>query len=147
VGESEKLFLGGEYRHTLDGKRRVFLPARLRGSEKTFVLTRGLEGCLSLYTEVAWKRLLEKLQNLPVANKSQARAFRRLLISGATLADVDGQGRLLVPESLGRYAGIRRDVMVIGMETHIEIWSLERWEKYRRSAEQDAARIAEQVDL
>src|SRR5688572_6180047 len=141
------MFLGGEYEHNLDDKRRAFLPARLRGDEKTFVLSRGLEGCLSLYTEAAWKRLLDKLQDLPVANKAQARAFRRLLISGATLADVDGQGRLLVPESLGRYAGIKKDVMIIGMETHIEIWARERWEKYRRAAEKDAASIAQQVDL
>lgn len=141
------MFLGGEYQHNLDGKRRVFLPARLRGSVRRFVLTRGLEGCLSLYTEGAWKKLLEKLQNLPVANKTQARAFKRLLISGATLEDVDGQGRLLVPESLGRYAAIRRGVMIIGMETHIEIWSSERWSKYRRSAESAASDIAEQIDL
>jgi MraZ protein len=141
------MFLGGEYQHTLDGKRRVFLPARLRGSEERFVLTRGLEGCISLYTEAAWKKTLEKLQSLPVANKTQARAFKRLLISGATLEDVDGQGRLLVPESLGLYAGIRKDVMVIGMESHIEIWSSERWSKYRKSAEASAARIAEQIDL
>ena len=141
------VFLGGEFQHTLDGKRRLFIPARLRGSVRRFVLTRGLEGCLSLYTEDAWKKLLEKLQDLPVSNKTQARAFRRLLISGATLADVDGQGRLLVPESLGQYAGIQRDAMIIGMETHIEIWSLEKWNSYRRSAEKEAAQIAEQIDL
>jgi MraZ protein len=141
------MFLGGEYRHSLDDKRRVILPARLRGSVKRFVLARGLEECLSLYTEDAWKRLLSKLQDLPVSNKTQARAFKRLLISGAMSADVDGQGRLLVPESLGQYAGIERDVMVLGMETHIEIWSFEKWEKYRRSAEQDARAIAEQIDL
>src|SRR5688500_967012 len=132
------MFLGGEYRHSLDGKRRVSLPARLRGSVRRFVLTRGLEGCLSLYTEDAWKNLLAKLQNLPVSNKAQARAFRRLLISGAISADVDGQGRLLVPESLGRYAGIGKDVMVLGMETHIEIWAFSAWERYRRRAEKDA---------
>ncbi len=141
------LFLGGEYRHSLDGKRRVFIPARLRGDEKSFVLARGLEGCLSLYTEGAWKRLLEKLQDLPVSNKAQARAFRRLLISGATWADVDGQGRLLVPESLGRFAGIRKNVLIIGMETHIEVWSEERWGKYRRTAEKQAAALADHVDL
>ena len=141
------MFLGGEYRHSLDGKRRVILPARLRGSVKSFVLTRGLEGCLSLYTEDAWKKLLEKLQNLPVSNKSQARAFKRLLISGATSADVDGQGRLLVPELLGRFAGIRKDVMIIGMDSHLEIWSLESWGRYRKSAERDVAKIAEQIDL
>jgi MraZ protein len=141
------MFLGGEYRHTLDGKRRVFLPARLRGSERRFVLTRGMEKCLSLYTEGAWKKLLAKLQNLPVANKTQARAFKRLLISGAMLAEVDGQGRLLVPESLGRFAGIRKEVVIIGMDTHIEIWSSEDWNRYRRSAEKEATRIAEQIDL
>jgi MraZ protein len=141
------MFLGGEYRHSLDGKRRVALPARLRGNVKRFVLARGLEECLSLYTEEAWKGLLTKLQSLPVSNKSQARAFRRLLISGATSADVDGQGRLLVPESLGRYAGIEKDVMVLGMETHIEIWSASKWEHYRRTAEKDVRSIAEQVDL
>ncbi|MGQ0644853.1 MAG: division/cell wall cluster transcriptional repressor MraZ [Elusimicrobiota bacterium] len=141
------MFLGGEYRHSLDDKRRVFIPARLRGDQKTFVMARGLEGCLSLYKEDAWKRLLEKLQDLPVSDKAHARAFRRLLISGATQAEADGQGRLLVPESLGRYAGIKKDVMVIGMETHIEVWSKERWESYRRAAEKSAARIAQQIDL
>ncbi len=141
------VFLGGEYQHTLDGKRRVFLPARLRGTDKTFVLARGLETCLSLYREAQWKKLLDKLQNLPVAKKTQARAFRRLLISGAMLADVDGQGRLLVPESLGQYAGIKKDVVIMGMETHIEIWSQQSWHKYRQSAEKDAALIAEQIDL
>ncbi len=141
------MFLGGEYQHSLDGKRRVFLPAKLRESVKRFVMTRGLEGCLSLYTEGSWKKLLLKLENLPVANKTQARAFKRLLISGATLADVDGQGRLLVPESLGQFAGIKKDVMVIGMDTHIEIWSLEKWNDYRQSAEKDALSIAEQIDL
>jgi MraZ protein len=141
------MFLGGEYQHILDGKRRVFVPARLRGPVKRFVLTRGLEGCLSLYTEDAWKKLLLKLQDLPVADKAQVRAFRRLLISGATLAEVDGQGRLLVPESLGRYADVQRNVMILGMETHIEIWSLEKWGKYRRSAEKDASAIAGKIDL
>jgi MraZ protein len=141
------MFLGGEFRHGLDGKRRVFLPARLRGSVRRFVLARGLEECLSLYTEDAWRKLLSKLQDLPVSNKSQARAFRRLLISGAMSADVDGQGRLLVPESLGRYAGIRKDVMILGMETHIEIWSYEKWERYRRKAEKGVRSIAEQVDF
>jgi MraZ protein len=141
------MFLGGEYRHSLDEKRRVSIPARLRGSVKRFVLARGLEECLSLYTEDAWEKLLAKLQNLPVADKSRARAFRRLLISGATSADVDGQGRLLVPESLGLYAGIDKDVMILGMETHIEIWASEKWRQYRRRAEQEARSIAEQIDL
>ncbi|HMU96547.1 MAG TPA: division/cell wall cluster transcriptional repressor MraZ [Elusimicrobiota bacterium] len=141
------MFLGGEYRHGLDEKRRLALPARLRQNIRRFVLTRGLEGCLSLYTEAEWKKLLSKLDALPVSNKAHARAFKRLLISGAILSDVDGQGRLLVPESLGRYAGITRNVTVVGMESRIELWSSERWEQYRRNAEKSAAKIAAEIDL
>jgi MraZ protein len=140
-------FLGGEYRHTLDGKRRVSLPTKLRQGVRRFILARGLEGCLALYTEAEWKKLILKLEHLPVENKSQARAFKRLLISGATSGDVDGQGRLLVPESLGRYAGVRRDIVIVGMESRIELWSLERWSRYRRSAEKEAAKIASRIDL
>lgn len=141
------MFLGGEYRHSLDAKRRLALPSRLRAQLKRFVLARGLEGCLALYTEDEWKKLLSKLDHLPVANKSDARAFKRLLISGAIWGDMDGQGRLLVPESLGRYAGVRKDVTIVGMDSRIELWASERWEQYRKRAEKSAARIAHQVDL
>ncbi len=141
------MFLGGEYRHGLDAKRRLALPARLRQNLKRFVLARGLEGCLALYSEAEWKRLLAKLDGLSISNKAHARAFKRLLISGAILSDVDGQGRLLVPESLGRFADIRRDVTVVGMESRIELWSSERWERYRRMAEKSAAKIATQIDF
>ena len=102
---------------------------------------------MSLYTEAEWKKLLTKLDGLPVANKVHARAFKRLLISGAISSDVDGQGRLLVPESLGRYAGIQKDVTVVGMENRIELWSSERWASYKRRAEKSAAQIAAHIDL
>ena len=88
-----------------------------------------------------------KLDGLPVANKAHARAFKRLLISGAISSDVDGQGRLLVPDSLGRYAGIRKAVTVVGMETRIELWSSERWAQYKKRAEKSAALIASEIDL
>ena len=141
------MFLSGEHHHGLDDKRRLALPARLRQNVRRFVLARGLEGCLSLYTEAEWKKLLSKLDGLPVGNKAHARAFKRLLISGAICSDVDGQGRLLVPESLGRYAGIRKEVTVVGMETRIELWSSERWEQYKKRAEKSAALIAAEIDL
>jgi MraZ protein len=141
------LFLSGEHRHGLDDKRRLALPARLRQNVRRFILARGLEGCLSLYTEAEWKKLLAKLEGLPVVNKVHARAFKRLLISGAISSDVDGQGRLLVPESLGRYAGIRKDVTVVGMENRIELWSSDRWERYKKRAEKSAALLASEIDL
>ncbi len=140
-------FLSGEHRHGLDEKRRLALPARLRQNQRRWVMARGWEGCLALYTEVEWKKLMAKLDALPVANKVHARAFKRLLISGAILADVDGQGRLLVPESLGLYAGIQKEVTVVGMETRIELWSSERWDRYKKTAEKNAARIAAEIDL
>ena len=141
------MFLSGEHRHGLDDKRRLALPARLRQNVRRFVVARGLEGCLSLYTEAEWKKLLAKLEALPVANKVHARAFKRLLISGAISSDVDGQGRLLVPESLGRYAGIRKEVTVVGMENRIELWSSDRWELYKKRAEKSAALLASEIDL
>lgn len=141
------LFLSGEHQHGLDDKRRLALPARLRHLVRRFVMARGWEGCLSLYTEAEWKKLLLKLDGLPVSNKVHARAFKRLLISGAICLDVDGQGRLLVPESLGRYAGIRKEVTVVGMENRIELWSSERWEQYKKRAEKSASLIASEIDL
>ena len=141
------MFLGGEHRHALDAKRRLALPAAYRRGGRRFVLARGWEGCIALYTEAEWKNVLAKLEGLPVADKTHARAFRRLLISGATSSGVDGQGRLLVPESLGRYAGIQKDVTVVGMENRIELWSSERWASYKRRAEKSAAQIAAHIDL
>ncbi|MBP9127183.1 MAG: division/cell wall cluster transcriptional repressor MraZ [Elusimicrobia bacterium] len=145
--EDPSVFLSGEHRHGLDDKRRLALPARLRQNARRFVMARGWEGCLSLYTEDEWKKLLAKLDGLPVANKVHARAYKRLLISGAMCVDADGQGRLLVPESLGRYAGIQKDVTVVGMENRIELWSSERWASYKRRAEKSAAQIAAHIDL
>ena len=108
------MILTGEYRHSLDGKRRLFIPSKLR-KVKRFVLTRGLGGCLALYPEQEWLKLSEKLNSIPVRNKSQARAFKRIFISGAVIEDTDTQGRLLIPENLGDFAEIKKD----GTETLI----------------------------
>ena len=129
-----KLFYG-QYEHTLDRKGRIIIPSKLRHvlseifSEK-FMATRGLEQCIFLFPVEQWKNLEEKTKTLPFMTGSHARAFTRLLFSGAVECSVDKQGRILLPESLRRYAGIEKDIIITGVSDHIEIWSGKRWGDY-----------------
>jgi len=121
----------GEYNHTLDNKDRFILPSKFREKirtlkKKKFYITRGLDGCLSLYAEDAWKQLEEKLASLSFT-KRQARSFNRLLFSGATEIEVDKQGRITVPEYLKSFAQIKRDIVIIGVVSRIEVWDKKVW--------------------
>ena len=107
----------GEYNHTIDAKGRLIIPSRFRellGEE--FVLTRGLDGCLSIYPMDEWAAFEEKLRALPLTNKD-ARTFSRFFVAGATTCQLDKQGRILVPQTLRQFAGLNR----------IEVWSNEKW--------------------
>jgi MraZ protein len=124
----------GEYLHRLDDKDRFILPAKFREKlkklkEKQFYITRGLDGCLSLYTQTEWAKLEEKLSALSFT-KQQARSFSRLLFSGAQEVDVDTQGRITVPEYLKEFARIKREIVIIGALSRIEIWDKGRWDKF-----------------
>jgi MraZ protein len=142
------LFLG-QYEHGLDDKNRLFLPARFRDKNKgpDFIMTQGLEGCLSLYPPSAWQSLAAKLDHLPLANKIEERAFKRLLLSAASEVEVDSQGRILIPQLLKDYARIQRDAVVIGVLQHIEIWAKERWELYRQQSRDTFEKAASQLEL
>lgn len=123
----------GEYQHALDNKNRIIIPSKFReGLGEKFVLTKGLDGCLYVYTSSEWKLLEEKLKTLPLTNKD-ARAFVRFFFSGANEIDVDKQGRALVPQNLLEYANIEKDIVSIGVSTRIEIWSKAKWEEYNES--------------
>jgi len=123
----------GEYQHALDNKNRIIIPSKFReGLGEKFVLTKGLDGCLYVYTSSEWKILEEKLKTLPLTNKD-ARAFVRFFFSGANEIDVDKQGRALVPQNLLEYANIEKDIVSIGVSTRIEIWSKAKWEEYNDS--------------
>ena len=103
----------GEYNHTIDAKGRLIIPSKFRellGEE--FVLTKGLDGCLSIYPMDEWKAFEEKLKALPLTNKS-ARAFSRFFVAGATMCELDKQGRILVPATLREFAGLEKDVVGI----------------------------------
>jgi MraZ protein len=120
----------GEYQHALDPKNRIIIPSKFRdGFGNTFVMTKGLDGCLYGYTVEEWKKLEDKLKSLPLTNKD-ARAFSRFFFSGAAEIEIDKQGRALVPQNLIEYAGISKEIITIGVSTRIEIWSKESWNAY-----------------
>lgn len=133
----------GEYSHTIDAKGRLIIPVKFRedlGAQ--FVLTRGLDGCLSIYSQMQWCHLEEKLRALPLNNKN-ARTFTRFFVSGATQCELDKQGRILIPATLREYAGLGKDVVLCGCNDKIEVWSKERWMK--NSDFEDIDAIAEDM--
>ncbi len=118
----------GEYNHTIDAKGRLIIPSKFREIlGDTFVVTKGLDGCLFVYDNEEWKRFEEKLRALPITNK-EARQFVRFFLAGATEAEVDKQGRILIPNVLREFAGLTKDVVLVGVGSRIEIWSRERFE-------------------
>lgn len=120
----------GQYIHSLDSKNRVFLPARFRSKNKSFVITRGLENCLYLYDTFAWENVLQKLENLSLADKIEERAFKRVLLSGAHEAIPDAQGRILIPQPLKEHADIKSEIIIIGVGSRLEIWDHAQWNAY-----------------
>ena len=118
----------GEYNHTIDAKGRLIVPSKFREAlGDTFVVTKGLDGCLFVYDNKEWNAFEEKLKSLPLTNK-EARQFARFFLAGAAEVEVDKQGRILVPNILREFAQISRDVVLIGVASRIEIWSKERFE-------------------
>jgi len=124
------MFLG-EYSHTIDDKGRLTLPAKYRAELATgVVVTRGIDKCLFVFPMDEWKKLAEQVSALPLTD-AQAREFRRLLFSGATDAELDKQGRVLLPQYLRDYAGLNGNVVVAGLNTHMEIWTPDAWNAIR----------------
>ena len=126
----EKTLFTGEYLHTLDQKNRVIIPARLReGLGDLFMITRGLDRCIFVYHLNEWARIEQKVKELPLTRRD-VRAFTRYFFSGAAEVEIDRQGRVLIPQGLREYAGIEKEVMVIGVSNRVEVWSAEAWREY-----------------
>ena len=118
----------GEYNHTIDTKGRLIIPSKFREAlGDTFVVTKGLDGCLFVYDNEEWSAFDEKQKALPITNK-EARQFVRFFLAGAAEVEVDKQGRILVPNILREFAQISKDVVLIGVASRIEIWSKERFD-------------------
>ena len=135
----------GEYVHTLDSKKRLSLPAKFRKEiGKKVVVTRGLDTCLFMYPEKAWSRIAQKLAELPMG-RSDTRALSRFILSGATETDVDAAGRILVPDYLKEFAGLRGKVVLAGTGERVEIWNEKAWEEYKRRIEKQADEVAQKL--
>lgn len=135
----------GEYEHTIDPKGRLALPAKFRSElSGGVIVTRGLDHCLFVFTNREWEALVAKLTNLPIA-QANSRAFVRLMLAGATECGLDGQGRILVPEYLRKYAGLAKEAIVAGLVHRIEIWNRESWESYKAASEASSDEIAEKL--
>lgn len=139
------MFLG-DFPHTLDDKGRLIMPSKFRNELGTnFIVTRGLEGCLFVFTESKWNEFTEQL-NSKGLSKKDVRSITRFFCSCAMTSDLDKQGRFLVNKNLREFAGIERDVMIIGVSDRIEIWSKEKWNEYSEAEYSDDNIMSEKFD-
>lgn len=125
--EDVRVMFMGEYNHSIDQKGRLIVPSKFReqlGNE--FVVTKGLDGCLFVYSNEEWQRIEEKFREIPLTTKD-ARKFSRFFFAGAATCEVDKQGRILLPSNLREYAAIEKEVVSVGVLSRVEIWSKDRW--------------------
>jgi len=139
------MFLG-EYEHTLDDKNRLTLPARFRdGFGEGGIVTRGMDGCLSVYTRDAWDRFVSvRLDGLDPFTR-EARQMTRFLFASAAEAEPDKQGRIMLPQALVEHAKLAREVVVAGVRDHLEIWDRATWRRELEDLEGSAELVAERL--
>ena len=139
----------GEYKHTLDDKGRIAIPAKLRyskiGEEEFWVTTKGFDHCLFVYPKNEWSVIVKALNERLTLTKKDDRSFLRMFVSPANEQAVDKQGRIALPLSLREYAGVQKDVVVLGAINRIEIWSDENWNKYREENEKSFDLLGEKI--
>jgi len=135
----------GEYTHSIDTKKRLSLPAKWRKElGKKLVVTRGLDNCLFIYPQQEWKKITEKIGQLPLG-QADTRGFNRFFLSGAVEVEVDSVGRILVPDFLKEFAGLAAKVVLAGIHDRVEIWDEKRWTSYKRRVEKEADTLAEKL--
>lgn len=135
----------GEYRHSVDDKGRLIVPSKFRdGLGNHFVITRGLDHCLFAYPSPEWVQLEQKLKSLPFT-KADARAFTRFFFSGACEVEIDKQGRVSLPLNLRDFAKLKKECVIIGVSSRIEIWCADTWETYYTNSKDSFIEIAESI--
>lgn len=139
------IMLMGEFHHNIDEKGRLTLPAKFREElGQSFIVTRGLEECLFVYTDKEWQKISERLNSLPFTKKS-ARSFKRFFLSGATVAEFDRQGRINITSPLVSYADLTKECVIVGVGDRIEIWSEEKWNTFYEESKESMSDIAESL--
>jgi len=139
----------GEYKHTIDRKGRLILPAKFRDTAKSnfiekFFITRGLDKCLFMFSEEEWRSQEQKFKAMSFT-KQESRTFNRLYFSGAIEILPDKQGRILIPQYLKEFAGIKKDVLIVGVSNRVEIWAQDQWEQFYGNSKQSFEEIAEKL--
>jgi len=147
--ERDEMVFFGEYRLRLDAQGRLVIPARQRPllcpkRSSSFFIVKGLDECLFLFPGSVWESQSERLKSLPFT-KGDPRAFTRLFFSGAHQAELDRQGRVLIPGYLLKYAGIRDRVVMVGVGTRMEVWDEKRWDSYAARSLGSYAELAEKL--
>lgn len=135
----------GEYVHTIDPKKRLSLPVKFRKElGKTVIVTRGLDQCLFIFPPASWKKLVQKFGELSFGS-SESRSFNRFMLSGAVEVDVDSAGRILLPEFLKGFAGLKSKVVLAGVNDRVEIWDEKRWNSYKAKIESQGDALAQKL--
>lgn len=145
--EQEGLFamLMGEFQHNIDAKGRLIVPAKLREDlGESFILTKGLDGCLFGYPQEEWEKLEKKLNDMPLSKK-ESRTFVRYFYAGASEVEIDKQGRINIPQNLREHAAITKGCLVVGVSDRIEIWDEDRWQAFSTAAAENFDEIAENM--
>ena len=135
----------GEYHHNIDDKNRLIIPSKFRDElGEEFIITRGIDACLFVYSKSNWQKIVDKLETLPFTKKD-ARNFNRFFLSGATAVELDKQGRAGISQTLTNYAALDKECVVIGVGDRLEIWAKENWDNFYNSAKDNMSDIAENL--
>ncbi len=135
----------GEYKHSIDEKGRIAVPSKFRSSLKSgAVVTKGLDNCLFVLPMAEWKKWASEISKLPVS-KADSRAFARHMFGEASDVKLDGQGRIILPTRLKKFANIKKTAVFVGLYNKLELWAEKTWERYKQKTERQSTQIAERM--
>lgn len=136
----------GEYAHTIDAKGRLIIPAKFReGLGESCVVTKGFDGCLTVFTVEGFQKLANSLNNL-ASSKASVRTIKRFFFGSATDLGFDKQGRVLIPSVLRAHAKLKKETVIVGANDRVEIWGREEWDAYNESVADEIENLAESLD-
>ncbi len=137
----------GEYQHSMDAKGRMFVPSKFRDDlGDTFIVTLGLDNCLFVFPQEEFERLKARLDAISITNKD-ARTFARFFFARASECEMDKQGRVMIPNNLREYAGLTKDVTVVGVSNRVELWNTENWESTHSFENFSPDELSEKMEL
>lgn len=136
----------GEYLYIIDHKKRLAIPSKFRKTlGKKAIVTKGIDTCLTVYPITEWEKLARKLEGLP-SSKIDARGFVRIMLAGAIDVVLDKSGRILIPDYLKKYAGLKKEVVILGLSNKIEVWDKIKWKNYKDKTEKDIGDMASRLE-